>query len=92
MAKGQKRSTQERLAEVVNKRAERKARFDKADGADAEIERSLREELVRAEVTARHLSQLEDEINAELAKLAGPATENAEIETGDQERTDAVYA
>lgn len=73
MARGQKRSTQERLNDVIAKRTDRRERYNKADASDAETERALREEIVRAEVTARHLNALEEEINAELAKLESPA-------------------
>lgn len=80
MARGQKRSTQEQLNDVIAKRAERRERYNKADASDAEKERALREAIVRAEVTARHLNALEDEINAELAKIAGPDDSRASAE------------
>lgn len=89
MAKGQKRSTQERLDAIIENRADRKARFDKLDGVDAATERALREEIVRAEVTARHLANLEAEVDAELAKLNG--TETAEVPSVGDESYDREF-
>lgn len=72
MAKGQKRTVQERLEDITAKRAGRKKRFDELDAIDAAVERELRKDIVRAEVTARHLAELENEVEAELAKIDAP--------------------
>lgn len=72
MAKGQKRTVQERLEDITAKRAGRKKRFDELDAVDAAVERELRKDIVRAEVTARHLAELENEVEAELAKIDAP--------------------
>lgn len=84
MAKGQKRTVQERLEDITAKRAGRKKRFDELDAVDAAVERELRKDIVRAEVTARHLAELENEVEAELAKIDAPEDSGRPILSNDE--------
>lgn len=71
MPRGQAKTTQERLDKVKERRAERKAKFDKAEAPDIELEASLNEKLVRERVMADFAAETEQRVQAELAKLNG---------------------